>query len=77
MHTESLQLCPTPCNPMGCSLPGSFHEIPQARTLEWVAMPSSKGSSRFRDQTCVSGLPALAGGFFITSATWEALKTII
>ena len=38
--------CPTPCNPMGCSLPGSsVHGIPQARTLEWVAMPSSRESS--------------------------------
>ena len=45
MHTKSLQLCPTPCDPMGCSLPGSLHGTLQARTLEWVAMPSSKGSS--------------------------------
>ena len=43
---------------MDCSLPGSsVHGIFQARILEWVAMPSSRGSSRIRDQsqvTCVS-----------------------
>ena len=32
------QLCPTLCDPMDCSLPGSFvHEISQARILEWVS----------------------------------------
>ena len=36
---KSLQLCPTLCNPMDCSLPGfSIHGILQARTLEWVAI---------------------------------------
>ena len=43
---KSLQSCPTLCDPMDCSLPGSsVPGILQARTLEWVAMPSSKGSS--------------------------------
>ena len=36
------QSCPTLCNPMDCSLPGSsIHGIPQARVLEWVAIASS------------------------------------
>ena len=35
-------------------------------------MPSSRGSSRLRDQNCLLRLPALAGVFFTTSATWEA-----
>ena len=40
------QLCPSVCDPMDCSLPGSsVHGIYQARLLEWVAMPSSRGSS--------------------------------
>ena len=43
------------CDPMGCSPPGSsFHGILQARMLEWVAMPSSRGSSRPRARTRVS-----------------------
>ena len=41
-----LQLRPTLCDPVDCSLLGSsIHGILQARILEWVAMPSSKGSS--------------------------------
>ena len=39
---ESLQSCPTLCNPMDCSLPGSSaHGIFQARVLEWVAIAFS------------------------------------
>ena len=46
---------PTLCDPMDCSLPGSsVHGIPQARILEWVALPFSRGSSQPRDQTQVS-----------------------
>ena len=40
------QSCPTLFDSMDCSLPGSsVHGIFQARILEWVAMPSSRGSS--------------------------------
>ena len=49
------QLCPILCDSMDCSLPGSsVNGILQARTLEWVAMPSSRGSSQPRDRTQVS-----------------------
>ena len=45
-------------DPTDYSLPGStVHGILQARVLEWVAMPSSRGSSQPRDRTCVSCLP--------------------
>ena len=50
---KSLQSCPTlfdPMNPPGSSV----HGILQARILEWVAMPSSRGSSPPRDETCIS-----------------------
>ena len=48
VHAKSLQLCLTLCNPMDCSPSGSpVSEILQARILEWVALPSSRGSSRF------------------------------
>ena len=54
LHAKLLQLCPTPCNPTDCSLPGSsVHAILQARILEWVAMPSSRQSSWPGDRTCV------------------------
>ena len=37
MHAKLLRSCPTPCDPMDCSLPGSsVHGILQARILEWV-----------------------------------------
>ena len=43
---KSLQSYPTLCNPMDCSPPGSsVHGILQARILEWVAIPFSRGSS--------------------------------
>ena len=49
--------CLTLCDPVDCSPPGSsVHEILQARILEWVAMPSSGGSSRPRGRTCLSCL---------------------
>ena len=49
------QSCPTLCDPMNCGPPGSSaHGILQARVLEWVAMPSSRGSSWPRDQTLIS-----------------------
>ena len=48
-------LCPALCNSMDYSPPGSsVLGILQVRILEWVATPSSKGSSRHRDQTLVS-----------------------
>ena len=52
---RSLQSCPTLCDSMDCSPPGSsLRGIFQARILEWVAMPFSRGSFRPRDQTCIS-----------------------
>ena len=67
MGAQSLQLCPALCNPMDYSPPGSsVHGILQGRMLEWVARPSSRGSSWPRDRTCVS---CIAGGFFTHWAT--------
>ena len=58
------KLCPTLCDPMDCSPPGSsVHGICQARILEWVAFPFSRASSQPRDHTHVS---ISAGGFFTT-----------
>ena len=50
MHAKSLQSYPTLCDPMHCRPPGSsVRGILQARILEWVAEPSSRGSSQLRD----------------------------
>ena len=55
MHASSLQSGPTLCDPMDYSPPVfSVHGILQARILEWVAMPSFRGSSQPRDETCIS-----------------------
>ena len=52
VHAQS---CPTLCNPIDCSLPGSsVHGIFQARMLEWVAISFSRGSSQPRGQNSVS-----------------------
>ena len=52
---QLLQSCLTLCDPMDCSPPGStVHGTVHARILEWVAMPSFRGSSQPRDQTFVS-----------------------
>ena len=52
-----IQLSPTICDPMDSSLPGlSLRGILQARILECVAMPSSRGSSPPRDWTWISGI---------------------
>ena len=73
MWAKSLQLCLTLCDAMDCSPSGSsVHGILQARILQWFAVPSSRGSSLPSNQTCISVSPALAGEFFIISATWEA-----
>ena len=50
MYAKLLQSYLTLCNPVDCSPQGSsVHGILQARILEWVAMPASRGSSRPRD----------------------------
>ena len=54
-------------DPMDCSPPGSsVHGTPQARMLEWIAIPFSKGSAQPRDRSWVSGI---AGTFFTVWAT--------
>ena len=60
------------CNPMDSRLPGSSaHGILQARILEWIAIPFSRGSSQPRDQTRVSHI---AGRFF---TVWDTSRRII
>ena len=66
MHAALLQSCPTLWDPMDYSPPGSsVHGILQARTLEWVAVPSSRRSSRPRNWTQVS---CIACRFFTTQS---------
>ena len=54
--------CVQLCDSIDCSLTGSSaHGIPQARILEWLAIPFSRGASQSRDQTQVS---YIAGRYF-------------
>ena len=74
VHAKLLQSCPTPCDLMNHSLPGSsVHRILQERILEWVVMPSARGSSQSRDGTQVFHI---AGGFFPIWATRQAQYNI-
>ena len=73
VHAESLRhvrLFVTPWT-VACQAALSLG-ILQAKVLEWVAMPSSRGCSWPRDWTCISYVSSLAGGFFTTSSIWEA-----
>ena len=75
MPAKLLQLCPTLCDSMDHSPPGSsVNGILQARILEWVAMPPPPGNlSKSGIEPMSPPHPAGdAGGFFITSVTWEA-----
>ena len=65
VKVKVIQLCPTLCD----SVDYTVHGILQARILDWVAVPFSRGSSQSRDQTQVSHI---AGRFFTSRATKEA-----
>ena len=69
MKVKVTQSCPTLCDPMDYTVRG----IHQARILEWVAFPFSRGSSQPRDQTQVSHI---AGRFFTSWATREAQSSL-
>ena len=64
VHVNVMQSCPTLDDQMDCTV----HRILQARIMEWVAFPFSRGSSLPRDWTQGSHI---AGGFFTSWATRE------
>ena len=60
-------------DPMDWSPPGSsVHGLLQARILAWAAVPSSRDLPDPGVKLAPLKSPVLAGGFFTTSATWEA-----
>ena len=65
LKVKVAQSCPTLCDPVDYTV----HGILQARILEWVDFPFSRGSSQPKDQTQIS---RIAGGFFTSWATREA-----
>ena len=72
---ESLQSCPTLCNPIDYNLEGSsVHGIRQARILEWVAIPFSRGSS---NPGIESWTPALEADSFSSESPEKPLYHFI
>ena len=69
LQAQSLKSCLTLCNPMDCSPPGSsVHSIFQARILEWIVIPSFRGSFHPRDWTYIS---CLGRWILYHWTTWE------
>jgi len=67
------QSCTTLCNPMDCNpLGSSVHGIFQARTLVWVAISYSRGSSQPRNWICISYVSCVGRWILYHCPTWEA-----
>ena len=68
------QACPTLCDPLGCSPPGSsVHGNFFARILEWVSIFYFRGSSQASDRTHVSSISCVVGGFVTGWVVGKAL----
>ena len=75
---QSLQSCLNLCDLVDYSLPGSsVHGVLQARTLEWVAVPASRGSSWPRDRTCILCVSCTAGGLFTTEPPGKPMLRVL
>ena len=71
-YAKLLSSCPTLCDPVDCSPPGSsVHGILQARILEWVPCPPPGDIPNPGIKTASLRSPAVAGGFFTTGAIWK------
>ena len=72
------QSCPTLCDPMDYSPPGSsVHGTSKARILAWVAISFSMRFSQPVTKPMLLASPILVARFFITSATWETQRALI
>ena len=77
-RSEVGQSCPTLCDPMDCNRPGSsLHGILQAKILEWVAVPSSRGSFWQRNRTHLLCLSALQTGSLSTEPPGKPIDLYI
>ena len=72
VYAKLLLSCPTLCDPMDCNLPGSsVHGVLQARIWGGLPCPPPGNLPNQGIQPVSLMSPALAGGFFTTSTTWE------
>ena len=77
LYAKSLQSCPTLCDSMDCSPPGSsVHRVLQASILEWVNVSSSRGSTWPRDWTLTSCISCLSRCTLYHWASSEASANI-
>ena len=77
VYAQLLQVCLTLCNTIDCSPPGSsVHGISQAKILEWVVTPSSRGSTQLRERIHVSCISCLAGRFFTAEPLEKPISQI-
>ena len=73
MYAKMLQLCPTLCDSMDCSPPGSsVHGDSPGNNMKRIAMPSSRGSSWPRDWTRVSCVSCIDRWILYHRTIWEA-----
>ena len=71
IRKDFVLLCPSLCDPMGCSPTGSpVHGISQAKIQEWVAISYSKGSSWYWDQTHISCISCIGGRILLHLLHW-------
>ena len=78
VRARSLQSCSILCDPLDRSPPGSsVHGILQARTLEWVAMPSFREFSPPKIETRVSRGSSIAGGFFTAQSPGSRIILVL
>ena len=74
IHCMHAQSCLALCDPMDCNPPGSsVHGLFQRRTLEWVAIPSSRESSQPKDWIHISSITCIGSQVLHQGATWEVL----
>ena len=75
MKVKAAQSYLTLYDPMDCSPPDStVYMIFQARILEWIAMPFSRGSSKPKDRTRVFVSPSLQADSLPTELPWKPIK---
>ena len=75
MYVLVAQSCPTLCDPIDCSPPGSsVHGIPQARILEWLPFPSSGG---LPDPGIKSGSPTLQADYLPSEPPEKPMKITV
>ena len=76
LKVKVTQLCPTLCDPMDCSPPGSsVHGVLQASILKGVAIPFSRGSSQPRNQSQVSRIAGEPPGKPFLDLSWQIIET--